>query len=168
MELCQAMPGSSWMEGKIFLLFPKQVICKPGHCSLFLLCCYRTCSSWLWIHHAAPPQSRHYKHEPPFPPCASLLKKMRPQRLLTRPPEELQENGLLDSITNSSTQDKLMFKRQKASQSGSRHQKLSRTAETLMMMLAQIANVHSVLEKPWAFVLKFSNWLLNYLSDHMF
>lgn len=95
-----------------------------------------------------PPQSRHYKHEPPFPPCASLLKKMRPQRLLTRPPEKLQENGLLDSITNSSTQDKLMFKRQKASQSGSRHQKLSRTAETLMMMLAQIANVHSVLEKP--------------------
>lgn len=64
-----------------------------------------------------PHQSRHYKHEPPFPPCASLLKKMRPQRLLTRPPEKLQENGLLDSITNSSTQDKLMFKRQKASQS---------------------------------------------------
>lgn len=164
------MSGSSWMEGKIFLLFPKQVICKPGHCSLFLLCCYRTRSSWLWIRHGAP-QSRHYKHEPPFPPCASLLKKMRPQRLLTNPPEKLQENGLLDSITNSSQEeDKLMFKTQKASQSGSRHQKLSRIAKTLMIMLAQTVNVHSVLEKPWAlpFFLKFSNWPLNYLSDHMF
>lgn len=82
---------------------------------------------------------------------------MRPQRLLRKPPEKPRENGLLYSITNSSTQDKLMFKIQKLSQSGSRHQKLSRVTETLMMMLAQTVNVHFVLEKTLSLFLQFSN-----------